>query len=137
MLSFAGADKGEFREAMRLKLFATLASIAVIGTASAVPVVPNASLIRGTILESGEISSSLLGIQPEQTIYKVLVHVECSKDAGEMRNFLKGKEGEDMPFYSKKPLPSDIVKKGIKARVSYRGDERGGLWWILEVEILN
>ncbi len=122
---------------MGLRFFATLAFFIAVGTVNAASVMPNAALIQGTISESEEISSSLLGIQPEQTVYKVLIHVVCSKDVDNMQNFLKGKEGEDMVFYSKRPLPSDIAKKRVKARVSYRGDERGGLWWILEMEILN
>jgi hypothetical protein len=122
---------------MRLKLFAALVSIAVVSTVSAVPVIPNAALIKGVVLESEGISSNLLGIQPEQTIYRLLIHVVCSKDVGEMRNFLKGEEGKDIVFYTKKPLPSDIVKKRIKARVSFRGDERGGRWWAQEIQILD
>jgi len=122
---------------MRLKLFAALASIVIVSAVSAVPVMPNAALIKGIVLESEGISSNLLGIQPEQTIYRLLIHLVCSKDISEMRNFLKGTEGKNMVFYTKEPLPSGIVKKGIKARVSFRGDERGGLWWILEMEILN
>jgi len=122
---------------MRLKLFAALAFIVVVSTVSAVPVMPNAALIKGIVLESEGISSNLLGIQPEQTIYRLLIHVISSEDVCEMANFVKGKEGENMVFYTKEPLPSGIVKKGIKARVSYRGDERGGLWWMHEMEILN
>ena len=122
---------------MRLKLFAALASIVIVSTVSAVPVMPNAALIKGIVLESEGISSNLLGIQPEQTIYRLLIHVISSEDVCEMANFVKGKEGKDMAFYTKEPLPSDIVKKGIKAKVSYRGDERVGLWWIHEMEILH
>ena len=122
---------------MRWRLFAALVSIAVVSMVSAVPVMPNAALIKGTVLESEAISSNLLGIQPEQTIYRLLIHVISSEDVCEMANFVKGKEGKDMAFYTKKPLPPDIAKRGIKARVSYRGDEREGLWWILEMEILN
>ncbi len=122
---------------MKLKLFATLAFFAAFSTASAVPVIPNAALIKGIVLGCESISSTLLGMQPEQTIYKVTIQIESSEDVNEMRNFLKGKEGTDMVFHTKKPLPSGILRKEIKARVSYRGDERKGLWWILEMEIPN
>jgi hypothetical protein len=122
---------------MRLRLFTILAFIVLVSTANAVPVMPNASLIKGIILGCEAISSTLLGMQPEQTIYRLTIQIESSEDVGELRNFLKGKEGKDMAFYTKKPLPSDIAEKRIKARVSFRGDERGGLWWIHAMEILN
>ena len=122
---------------MVLKLFAALAFVVVVSTVNAVPVIPNAALIRGIVLESEAISSNLLGMKPEQKIYRLLIHVISSEDVGKMANFVKGEEGKDMVFYTKDPLLSGIVKKGIKARVSYRGDERGGLWWIHEMEILN
>ena len=122
---------------MRLRLFVALVLIVVVRTVSAVPVMPNVALIKGIVLESEAISSDLLGIQPEQTINKLMIDVESSEDVGQIPNLLKGKQGKDITFYTKEPLPSDIVKKRIKAKVSYRGDERGGLWWIHDIEILN
>jgi hypothetical protein len=122
---------------MGLKLLAAFVFTIVVNTASAVPVVPNASLIKGMVLESEAISSTVLGMQSEKTICKLTIQIESSDDVGEMRNFLKGKEGKDMVFYTKEPLPSQMVKKRINARVSYRGDEREGLWWAHEIEILD
>ena len=108
-----------------------------VSTASAVPVIPNASSIKGIVLECEAISSTLLGMQPKQTIYRLTIQIESSEDVGEMRNFLKGTEEKEMVFYTKKPLPSEIIKKTVKARVSYRGDERGGQWWVQEIQILD
>lgn len=122
---------------MRSKLFAVLVSIAIARTISAVPVIPNVALIKGIVLESKEISSTLLDIQPEQTMYKLTIQIESSEDVGEMPNFLKGEQGKDIDFYTKKPLPLDILRKRIRAKVSYRGDERGGRWWVDKIEILD
>jgi len=122
---------------MRMKLFAVLASIVVARIVSAVPVIPNVALIKGIVLECEAMSSTQLGMQPEQTIYRLTVQIESSEDVGQMPNLLKEKQGKEITFYTKKSLPSDILKKRIKARVSFRGDERGGLWWVHEIEILD
>ena len=122
---------------MRLKLFTVLASIVVVRIVSAVPVIPNVALIKGIVLECEAMSSNQLGMQPEQTIYRLTVQIESSEDVGKMHNLLKEKQGKNIAFYTKKPLPSDIQKKRIKARVSFKGDERSGRWWLHEIEILD
>ena len=122
---------------MRLKLFAVLASIVVVRIVSAVPVIPNVALIKGIVLECEAMSSNQLGMQPEQTIYRLTVQIESSEDVGKMPNLLKKKQGKEIAFYTKKPLPSDILRKRIKAKVSFAGDERGGRWWVHEIEILD
>jgi len=122
---------------MRLKLLTALAFILVASTVRAVPVAPNASLIKGIAMECEAISSTLLGMQPEQTIYRLTIQIESTEDVSEMVNLLdKGTEGKEMVFYTKETLPPDILKKRIKARVMYQGDERGGRWWIQEIRIL-
>jgi hypothetical protein len=122
---------------MKLKLFAVLASIVVARIVSAVPVIPNVALIKGIVLEYEVMSSTQLGMQPEQSIYRLTVQIESSEDVGQMPNLLKEKQVKDIAFYTKKPLPLDILRKRIKAKVSYRGDERGGQWWVHEIEILD
>ena len=122
---------------MRSKLFAVVVSIALARIVSAVPVIPNVALIKGIVLESREISSTLLDIQPEQTMYRLTIQIESSEEVGEMPNLLKGEQGKDIAFYTKKPLPLDILRKRIRAKVSYRGDERGGRWWVDKIEILD
>jgi hypothetical protein len=52
-----------------------------------------------------------------------------------MPNLLKGKEGQDITFYTKERLSSDIFGKEIKAEVSYMGDEHGGRWWVRNYKI--
>ena len=49
-----------------------------------------------------------------------------NENIGERPHFLKGKGKKDMAFHAKDPLSSDILERSIKARVSFRGDERGG-----------
>jgi len=46
----------------------------------AVPVVPNESVVKGTVMECYSISSTALNIKPEQTLYRVSVLVEDVKN---------------------------------------------------------
>ena len=101
------------------------------------PVIPNGTLITGVILEYGILSSRLLGIQPDQTIYKVTICLESSEDIDGMPNLLRGKEREDITFYTKERLSPDIFGKKVRAEVSYRGDERGGRWWVRSIKIIE
>lgn len=104
---------------------------------SAAPVVPNTAVITGVVFEYGIVSARLLGIQPEQTIYKITIHLESSEDVPGTPNLLKGKKGQDITFLTKEQLSSDIFGKKIRAEVSYVGDERGGRWWLRTAKVLE
>lgn len=114
-------------------VFLLFAASSVIGGT----VIPNGALITGVISEYGMVSSRLLGIQPDQTLYKLTIHLESSEDIVGMPNLLRGKEGEDITFYTKEKLSSDIFNKKVRAEVLYRGDERGGRWWVRSINILE
>jgi len=107
------------------------------GSVTGGTVIPNGALITGVTLEYGIVSSRLLGIQPDQTIYKVTIHLESSEDIDGMPNLLRGKEREDITFYTKERLSPDIFGKKVRAEVSYRGDERGGRWWVRSIKIIE
>lgn len=104
---------------------------------TAVTVIPNCAMITGIVLEYGIISSRLLGIQPDQRFYKLTIHLESSEDIIGMPNLLRGKEGEDITFYTKERLSLDIFGKKVRAEVTYRGDERGGQWWMRSIKIVE
>ena len=102
----------------------------------AVPVVPNESVVKGTVMECYSISSTALNIKPEQTLYRVLVLVEDVKNI-KGSNFLEGKQGQSILFYTKEKLPLQLIGKKVEAIVKYTGDERGGLFWIMDIYTLN
>lgn len=105
---------------------------------SAVPVIPNKAVLVGTVREYSIGSSSLYGMSPEQTIYKLTIIVEASEDIEDYSNFLKGKEGQTLTFFTKVNPSIEVYGKKIKAHVSYSGDERGGRFWIHKnIEILQ
>ncbi|MBI5057602.1 MAG: hypothetical protein HZB61_13390 [Nitrospirae bacterium] len=105
---------------------------------SAVPVIPNKAALVGTVREYSIGSSSLYGMSPEQTIYKLTISVEASEDIEDFTNFLKGKEGQTLTFFTKVNPSPEVYGKRIKAHVYYSGDERGGKFWIHKnIEVLK
>jgi hypothetical protein len=103
----------------------------------AVPVIPNEGIIEGEVVSYCIISSSILNIKPAQKLYRLRIKVTASKDVKGKQNLTKNKVGKTIEVYSKKKIPEDIFKKTINARIVYRGDERGGLYWIKAISILN
>ena len=105
---------------------------------SAVSVIPNKAGLVGTVREYSAGSSSLYGMSPEQTIYKLTIMIEATEDIEGFTNFLKGKEGQILTFFTKVNPSIEVYGKRIKAQVSYSGDERGGGFWIdKNIEVLK
>ena len=108
----------------------------ILVSADAVPVMPNETAVKGHVAEYCLTSSKLLGIKPERVLYKLVISVSNVEDI-KGPNFLKGKEGQLITLYSKKELSSKFYGEKIKAIVEYKGDERGGLFWIKQIEIIK
>ncbi|NOY39793.1 MAG: hypothetical protein GXO95_06120, partial [Nitrospirae bacterium] len=81
------------------------------------------------------VSSRLAGIQPEQVLYRITIYIETTKSAGNGPDFLRDKIGKDVPFYTKEKLPPQLFGRKVRARVQFRGDERGGLFWVRDIEM--
>lgn len=105
--------------------------------AGAVPVIPNEAVLQGVVEEYCLTQAGLLGISPEQILYKLAISVRTVEDVNDYPNFLRGKEGQSMIFHSKEKQASDLFGKKVKAVVEYRGDEKGGLFWIKNIEIVK
>lgn len=108
----------------------------ILVSADAVPVMPNETAVKGQVEEYCLTSSKLLGIKPEIVLYKLVISV-FNVEAIKGPNFLKGKEGQLVTLYSKEELSSKLYREKIKAIVEYRGDEKGGLFWIKQIEIIK
>ncbi len=102
-----------------------------------VPVVPNESVIKGVVSEYAILSSRIINIRPDQVLYRLTIYIESSESIGNKPDFLSGREGQDIRFYTKKRLSPELFGKKIKAKVRYRGDERGGTFWIRNIEIIR
>jgi hypothetical protein len=102
------------------------------GHAEAVPAAPNESLIHGEIIEVEAIDSLTLDIRPSRKLLRLKLRL-IKVDAVEGKsNFLRAAEGKTVEVYAtdgtKQPA---AVGKTVKGRVSFRGDERNGRYWIV------
>lgn len=98
------------------------------------PVIPNESTIEGVVSEYAVLSSRLIGMQPNQLLYRLTIYIESSKSVGDGPNFLKNKKGLDIKFYTKEKLSPELFGKRVKLKVKYQGDEKGGIFWIIGIE---
>ena len=101
-------------------------------TASAVPVMENELKVSGTVVEVCVVSATTLHIQPEQLIFLLRIVVE-SVEVIKPPNFLQGKAGETVTLLSKEKIPQELFGKRVKLLVHYRGDEKGGGFWIRKI----
>jgi len=103
-------------------------------SAGAVPAVPNSGILTGKVMEFSITSSVLSGIKPEQVLYRFVISADEIEDVEGSPNFLQGREGKFVTLYSKEKLSPELFGKKVKAEVEFRGDERGGLFWIRRIE---
>ena len=104
---------------------------------SSVPVIPNESIIEGTVLEYAILLSQLIYVEPEMTLYRLTIYIEASENIDNKRNLIKEKEKQMLQFYSKIKLSPELFNKRVRAIVKYSGDERGGKFWIKDIYIIN
>lgn len=110
-----------------------LVSVVSFASIYGAPVIPNESLVTAEVFDVRAVDSSALNVNPPQMLYRMNLRLLSVQDAPPKANFLKKKIGEIVEVYSKEVLPSDLVGKVIKGRITFRGDERSGLYWILEI----
>lgn len=104
------------------------------GEGQCVPVIPNESIVTGTVLGYSVVSSTLIDITPPQTLYALDIQITKSEDVPGMANYLKNKIGQVIKAYSKEKLSEELFGKTIIARVSYSGDEHGGKYWLSQAK---
>ena len=103
----------------------------------AVSAAPNKAEIIGMVKEFSYTFSSLYGMQPDQELVRLVISIETVNSIGGYPNFLKSKAETNVTVFSKKQLPADYFKQKIRAIISYRGDERGGKWWIEKIDLID
>ena len=99
------------------------------------PAIANESVIAGSVVGYCIVSSSILNIRPVMPIYQLRILVKTSEDVEDKRSFTKDQVGKLIHLHSKKELSPDLFGKVIKARVSYRGDQKGSRFWIREIDV--
>lgn len=101
-----------------------------------VPVAPNEYVIEGTVQEYSIVSSNMLNILPEQTLYRLTIFIESYISVEMDTDLLSDKKGKAVQFYSKEKISPEIFGNRVRGKVRYAGDERGGLYWIKEINII-
>ena len=110
---------------------------AVAKISDAVPAVSNGSIIEGLVSEYAVVLSDLIGIEPRQTLYRLTVNITSSHNIDEGPDFLFKMIGQDVRFLSKEKLSPELFGKRIKAMARYKGDERGGTYWIYDIAVIE
>lgn len=118
-------------------LFVLFSQVASSGYPQNVPVIPNDSIITAKVLEYSVLTSTLEGIEPEQTFYSLRVLVMSSKSINGKANFTQSKIGQVIKVYSKEVLLLILFGEIIEANVFFSGDERGGKYWIRNVKVIE
>jgi hypothetical protein len=100
----------------------------------AVPAIPNESLVSAEVVEQNSVDSATLNIEPKQALYRWKLRIIKIDTVPRMANILEGHEGKSIEVLSKEaPSVSGLVGKTIKARVSFRGDEKNGRYWLVGI----
>lgn len=97
----------------------------------AVPVAPNESLVQGEIVEVGAVDSLTLDIRPQRTLFRVKLRLTKVEAVDTKSNFLQGAEGKTIEVYATDMAVAPPVGKAVKGRISFRGDELSGRYWIV------
>ena len=120
---------------MQIKILSLFSLAGAIGAlpAYSVPVIPNESLVVGEVLELTAVQSSTLNIKPAQILFRVKLRLLSVEDVQNKANFLEAKKGQILEVYSKEKISPELLGKVIRGHISFRGDDRGGLYWIFKV----
>ena len=95
---------------------------------SGVPVVPNASVVRGRLL-SVKADSSDHGSEWS-------VAVDEARDVANLPNFVQDYVGKTITVHVHSELKPALAEQDrFEARIAFRGDERGGLFTIIEDDV--
>jgi hypothetical protein len=121
-------------------LFLLVFSFVVAGNSPVlgVPAAPNQTLLTAQVVEQEIVDSTILKIEPKQVLYRYKLRIIKTESFQESVDFLAGHEGGVIEVLSKEAPPiAGLVGKTIKARVSFRGDEKNGRYWLVEFMGVN
>jgi hypothetical protein len=118
-------------------LIVLLAFMVLTVEARAVSALRNRAIAKGTVVEY--CISSEKGSHGEKSVplYKIVVKIEAVEAIKGYADFLEGREGEEIEFWSRSKLDPDLFGRKVKAHVEYRGDERGGRFFVQTLETVK
>ena len=94
------------------------------------PAAPNESVVTAQVLDAVIVESSTLDMLPQQPLSTLTLKLLLVKPVEGAGNFLHGKTGETIRAYSKDLSLVGLKGTTVTATVSFRGDERGGSFWV-------
>ena len=103
-------------------------------SSSAAPANPNKTVVKVRVLDAVIVDSLALNISPQQPLSVLTLKFLQVKQVGDS-HFLYGQSGETIRAYSK-----DLSLVGLKGNIiavtlSFRGDERGGRFWVTAISV--
>lgn len=112
-----------------------------------VPVVPNDSLVKAHVMKYSIVNSLLEGMEPEQTLYSLIIKVLTLADVEGEVNYLRryledneikiGNVEDAIRVLSHEELSPSLFGKTIEANVRYVGDEWGGAFLIRNIKVVE
>jgi hypothetical protein len=111
----------------------------IVGRAEAAvgaPTLENESRLTAEVLHVEPVHSSQLNIAPPQIFTRIRLRLLAVADTPGTPSFLMGREGAVVEAYTREQVNPGLIGKKIECRLSYRGDERGGLYWLYEIRAL-
>ena len=99
------------------------------------PVAPNQTLLIATGHCVWQVQASSLNIKPEMLIFIAEIEIIEAKDVEGFINNLTGQEGQTIKIFSKTPIPPDAPGRTIEALVTFKGDEHGGKYWVINDQL--
>jgi hypothetical protein len=82
-----------------------------------------------------QVQASSLNIQPEIPIFIAEIEIVEAADVEGFMNGLNGQEGQTIKLFSKTAIPLDAAGRTIEVLVTFRGDEHGGKYWVIDDQL--
>jgi hypothetical protein len=104
--------------------------IGVMAVAQA-PVAPNETLLGGELLEVTAFDSFSEGIAPAQVLFRLKLRLTSVERVPAKASFVTAVPGDVVEIVAKQEVSRQLVGNVVRARVTFRGDDRGGRLWLL------
>lgn len=109
-----------------MKEFA-IALLLLAGLSFGVPAIPQHAEIEGEVVVYSVIRAEVVNVYPKDMVLYELVLKP--KDNRKYRRSVRGY----VQILSKKPIAEWFFGRDVRIRAIYRGDERGGAYWLIKV----
>jgi hypothetical protein len=94
----------------------------------------NRAVLFGTILDVVILPSMQPGFSPAKEWLRLVIQVEATTEVKGYPNYLQGKEGGPLTFFTENRSPLFKPGNKVRALVEYRGDKNSRFFWIIKPE---